>query len=32
MEGDPIALTNDTERIDVLEREIERKQTVIDFL
>lgn len=32
MEGDPIAMTNDTERIDVLEREIERMQTVIDFL
>ena len=32
MEGDPIAMTTDTERIDVLEREIERMQTVIDFL
>ncbi|PRB07282.1 hypothetical protein CQ044_07025 [Microbacterium sp. MYb64] len=32
MEGDPIAMTTDTERIEVLEREIERMQTVIDFL
>lgn len=30
MEGDPIVMTTDTERIDALEREIERMQTVID--
>jgi len=32
MEGDAIAMTTDTERIEMLEHEIERMQTVIDFL